>query len=425
MAVSLENLTAWWERISRPPVSQTFRVRCQCGEWLSGERTPVSQTLDCPSCSRPVFVLPASPFPEPKPPKRAAVAGPIAPRTPWIDRAAFEKRLSLLARAVRRQVTLPRVLVSAVTILFLGTLIWSWLGSRERGFAATLPEGLRTGRAALDQGDLVTACRQLAEADRAARGLARGTAQERTARQLYQEALHWSSLSHAGLAELFDAFEESGARQQDFAAELSRRFGRRALVVDGWVDVPSDTGVLPLLDCANLSDAATGRISLAGLPWLASLPPGPRRVLFLGEPQTISRSADGTERILSFHPETCVLATHAGLLNRQGWPGEGLDELLADQQRILSIESYTVEGLPERRPVAPANKGNARGIAPGDPEGDVLAKLRRPDRVARIGIFNRIDEQWIYHGPTRMYVNLARPTTGEGARVTAVNTASR
>lgn len=420
--------SAFWARLYQPAPPPAFEVSCSCGSRVSGVRTSTCQTVRCAACGQEVFVLPASSLPLPEPPVSSETAATPAARRPLVDTDQLRRVLAWYSKAavlaVRRWATLPRVLTLSVALLVLGTLTWTWQSSRERSFAASLPEGLRAGREAFDQGDLVSACRHLAEADRAARGLDRGTAQERTARQLYQEALHWSSLSHAGLDELFATWDQAVAdhREDTFADDFARKFGRRAFVIDGWVDVERDQP--PFLDFVRLSDSRVGRISLAGAPWLASLPVGLNRVVFLGEPLTITHAPNDPERaILTFRGETCVLATHGPALQRQGWPiDDELERVLATQRQWLGVESPASDRMGDARAVPMPGKGNLRGIAAGDLEGDVLAKLRKPDRMARIGLFNRIDEQWIYEGPSRLYVNLARPTTGEQAKVTAVET---
>ncbi len=48
-------------RSSRRPQAfgdQTFEVVCPCGETLFGQRQPDAQTLPCPRCKAPLFVLP-------------------------------------------------------------------------------------------------------------------------------------------------------------------------------------------------------------------------------------------------------------------------------------------------------------------------------------------------------------------------------
>lgn len=62
--------------LSSPPVDreQRFSVLCPLGHRLTGQRTEGYQALRCPACGEGVFVLPASPLPEPLAPPRAAPA---------------------------------------------------------------------------------------------------------------------------------------------------------------------------------------------------------------------------------------------------------------------------------------------------------------------------------------------------------------
>lgn len=50
--------------------NQTFEVSCVCGETLTGTREIKPQTLTCPHCGSPVFVLPQDCYAE-TPPQRA------------------------------------------------------------------------------------------------------------------------------------------------------------------------------------------------------------------------------------------------------------------------------------------------------------------------------------------------------------------
>ena len=53
---------------SRPaalaPAYQTFAVECPCGESVTGQRESQAQTILCPHCGQPMFVLPADCYAE-------------------------------------------------------------------------------------------------------------------------------------------------------------------------------------------------------------------------------------------------------------------------------------------------------------------------------------------------------------------------
>ena len=53
---------------------QYYSVACPLGHRLRGQRTGGYQALRCPSCGEGIFVLPASPLPEPVAPERSARA---------------------------------------------------------------------------------------------------------------------------------------------------------------------------------------------------------------------------------------------------------------------------------------------------------------------------------------------------------------
>jgi hypothetical protein len=71
-----------------PPAAkvQYYSVACPLGHRLRGQRTGGYQALRCPSCGEGIFVLPASPLPEPVPPARSASA-----RTATARRAVVEE----------------------------------------------------------------------------------------------------------------------------------------------------------------------------------------------------------------------------------------------------------------------------------------------------------------------------------------------
>ncbi len=104
-------------RSSRPPAAttdQTFEVVCSCGETLGGPRRPEPQTLSCPRCKAPLFVLPrdcyAGTAPERSLRKRNPDARSKGGLIEKLNRLAFwtrlrEGRLTLggqLARSVQR-----------------------------------------------------------------------------------------------------------------------------------------------------------------------------------------------------------------------------------------------------------------------------------------------------------------------------------
>ena len=51
----LTKAAAVFGRVEAPP--EPFDVACECGGSVNGLRTPLQQKLNCPRCSRPVWVL--------------------------------------------------------------------------------------------------------------------------------------------------------------------------------------------------------------------------------------------------------------------------------------------------------------------------------------------------------------------------------
>lgn len=95
---------------------------------------------------------------------------------------------------------------------------------------------------------------------------------------------------------------------------------------------------------------------------------------------------------------------------------EALAELGYTLRNGTWVSATSVAGEPEAHgtndPEAP--------LAAGVPEATVVARLRRPDRIARVGTRNAISEQWIYEGPPRLHIFLHRSTVTGQAYVTRI-----
>ncbi|MBX7167631.1 MAG: hypothetical protein K1X74_14975 [Pirellulales bacterium] len=89
----------------------------------------------------------------------------------------------------------------------------------------------------------------------------------------------------------------------------------------------------------------------------------------------------------------------------------GYEKLAGGWQRTAELRASLVEAERRRR---------VGGIAPGDLETAVIARLRRPDRVARTVTAAAVFEQWIYDGPPALYVYLRRLPGGREAAVVSI-----
>ena len=69
---------------------QYYSVVCPLGHRLRGQRTGGYQALRCPSCGEGIFVLPASPLPEPVPPERSARVRTAIVARPDVDEGPIE-----------------------------------------------------------------------------------------------------------------------------------------------------------------------------------------------------------------------------------------------------------------------------------------------------------------------------------------------
>src|SRR5208337_3595912 len=78
--------------LGTPPVAkvQYYSVVCPLGHRLRGQRTGGYQALRCPSCGEGIFVLPASPLPEPVAPERPARARTASAARADVDEGPIE-----------------------------------------------------------------------------------------------------------------------------------------------------------------------------------------------------------------------------------------------------------------------------------------------------------------------------------------------
>ena len=117
--------------LGTPPLAkvQYYSVVCPLGHRLRGQRTGGYQALRCPSCGEGIFVLPASPLPEPAPAERSARgARPSLPEPTWTRaRSSSRTRLKVKVDIVEPDDLGPRPRSS-------GTMRWR---------ASRLPAGWR------------------------------------------------------------------------------------------------------------------------------------------------------------------------------------------------------------------------------------------------------------------------------------------
>lgn len=95
-------------------------------------------------------------------------------------------------------------------------------------------------------------------------------------------------------------------------------------------------------------------------------------------------------------------------------------ELLAELGYVYRDGAWLPVRAGDSTAESPAANDASKPLAAGASEQTVIARLRRPDRVARIGTQNAITEQWIYEGPPRLYIYLQRSTVTGQARVTRI-----
>jgi len=104
---------------------------------------------------------------------------------------------------------------------------------------------------------------------------------------------------------------------------------------------------------------------------------------------------------------------------------------LAEASSTLTELGYTQRGgawlppstTPTKAAGEPATDSTAE-LAAGATEATVIARLRRPDRIARVATQNSMNEQWIYEGPPRLNIYLRRSTATGQAYVTRIEGAT-
>src|SRR4051794_866811 len=77
----------WRAFHTQTSVGHGFAVACRCGAMVTGQRQRRYQSVPCPACGRPVFVLGKSPLPPTGlAPESAEPGRPAAPRwrRPWL-----------------------------------------------------------------------------------------------------------------------------------------------------------------------------------------------------------------------------------------------------------------------------------------------------------------------------------------------------
>lgn len=275
----------------------SFQVACPCGRAVVGQRQGQHQVVPCPSCGRPLFILPRSPWPG------ATVARPQGMR-------------------LRRSWWVLPLGAGAAALLVIGGVylwLWSYLTPRNASpSSAAVPSGLAAvrehlaaGQQALADGHFRVAHRRLLRAVELQHGLGSPLppAEQRRLVQLHRQADLLATLLGPSLQEVL----QHGLRvrdEEEWQAQLADYRGRTVLFDDV---VRRDAAGRPAL--AHYAVAAGGvpaRVALEDVALLQRLPlDPPRRMLFGARLDRVVRE-EGGALVVHFQSDSGVLLTDPG-----------------------------------------------------------------------------------------------------------------
>ena len=282
---------------------QYYSVVCPLGHRLRGQRTGGYQALRCPSCGEGIFVLPASPLPEPVAPERSARArtaiaaradvdeGPIefkdtaqgtadpevrAPSAPAASTAKPSPRATPTTgrpeAARRRQATTldrgpgarlplaetmagtsdlaqprtargfgrrPLLVLACVALLALGTFAWRTWRQRWENLPQVARIGRTEGIAALEEGKFDHANQLLSAAKEAVNALGGAVESAEEVRHAADEASILVNLLTDSLESLLD--EAARTSPQAWADRFDTMYKGRAVVIDATITATPDT----------------------------------------------------------------------------------------------------------------------------------------------------------------------------------------
>lgn len=333
---AVSHVRRWWQTLRRGAPPQThYAVTCPCGQAATGIRKAHHQTVACPGCGRPRFVLPYSPLPPVYDDSRLLKASPGALTRPRSYLAKlYPWRLPLAAAA------LTLVIVVAVFAVVLGN------AGRPQPLVASKPESitlrLRDGRLALSQGKFRTAVRELAAAQalRERNPAAVPLSERRELSQLHRQASLLADLLSEPLEDVIrHAADLSALDEQEWQAQFADRFKGRAVVFDD--EVRRDAaGTYQLLGYRLFVRGKPARVEIGDLQLLRALPlDTPQRLLFGARLADVRLEAGGTW-VAHLVPDSGVLLTERGAVS-------AICPLSADELRdILLRQEAWVGDLP-------------------------------------------------------------------------------
>lgn len=274
MAGWLSRATSMFQKSQPPP--EPFEVECDCGAKVVGRRLDVYQKPACPRCERPVFVLPANVYPQPRikskakrakdddatKPKRTstnvviddqqlepspkASPGKSRSRTnPSSAQAAPSKSIRdqplALDLPVRRRITPLRLTVVAIVLVSAVTIGGIWHRHRVDRAKATVSQSADAGMAALRDREFAKAASELDQARAAVDILGRSDQAANEIRRLSREATTLAALAPSLLSEILEETIANGKPGQTEPLRMSSMYKGAWVIFDARV-MPANDG---------------------------------------------------------------------------------------------------------------------------------------------------------------------------------------
>lgn len=303
-------------RTQRSAAATPFQVQCLCGDKVDGLRRDEFQVLTCPSCHHSIFVLAQSPLPSPRP--NSAPDSPVPTKSSPMRRQRSARARVRLARrrwrrfsgrilSVRRFFTLPILVGMTVLVVTLCTFLWQWKQNARRQIAADAARLGRAGLAALVNGDLVDAQKDLSRSAELLRRIESPLENERVYLQAAQETELVASLPGKSLQQILREAADSG--------ESAEVLHERSLLFDGELAVDDEGRALPI-PVGFVGDEAVV-LDVASLPMFKNTNhTGALRILFGVKMRSLTRYEQGWK--LDVDPSSAAWMTHPALLDYLG-----------------------------------------------------------------------------------------------------------
>jgi len=307
-------LFGWWKRTRHAPEGRgdqfaiPFRILCECGGELRGDRGPAAETKRCPSCGRPRLIYPTSPLVNLRETIRLGLQRPIpeAPPPPKKIRKRISRwRTPLLA------VSFTIVVVVSFFLIVFESSLFRKGKLREAANRAYIQDETNEGRRALAESAFAEAAEHFkhARARLITDEREKLSAEARWLEQLEQEASIMADLSSESLPQILEISKAMG--EQAWRNLFKVRYQNKPLIFDATVS--NAGGGVYRIDYALFQDGNPVRIEIHDSPLLKSLNlTWPARLL-IGVRLLEARRDSNGEWLVTIKPESVVLLTESAM----------------------------------------------------------------------------------------------------------------